>query len=116
MDRKTFKQWPVRCSCGFTGKVLAWSHELPPSCPTCSQPTELVELTSGKSAAITTDDIPGGMLVRHGTGMTHPDGSPKLYYSRTELKRAANENGWTISGDTPKPYRVNCSGKPNRNY
>lgn len=115
-NRKTLKEWPTVCPCGFKGKAWAWSHELPPVCPTCNQPAELDLPASNASAGIVTDDIPGGMLVRHGQGMINPDGSPKRYYSRTELRRAANENGWTIAGDTPKPYNVRWSGKPKRNY
>ena len=60
-------------------------------------------------AMIATDDIPGGLLVRH--AICHPDGTPKRYYSKTEIKRAANEAGYTIGGDTPRPYRVSWSGR-----
>lgn len=51
------------------------------------------------------DDIPGGYVVKH-LGPT-----PIKVYSKTELKRAANERGWTIDGDSPKPYRVQWSGR-----
>ena len=43
------------------------------------------------SAGVVTDDIPGGMFVRH--GICHEDGSPKKYYSRSEMARAAKEKG-----------------------
>lgn len=52
------------------------------------------------------DDIPGGFIVKHGVGL-----QGRKFYSKTELKRAANEHGWTIGGDTPKPYRVSWSGR-----
>lgn len=58
---------------------------------------------------IATDDFPGGYVVKH--GLVNPDGSPRTFYSKTELKRAANEMGYTIGGDTPRPYRVHWSGR-----
>ena len=61
--------------------------------------------------AVADDDIPGGYLVKHGRGLINADGSPKRYYSKTELRRACNEHNWTIGGDTPKPYKVQWSGK-----
>lgn len=54
------------------------------------------------------DDIPGGLEVKH--GLCNPDGSPRKFYSKTEIRRAANEAGLTMGNDTPKPYRVNWSG------
>lgn len=68
--------------------------------------------TSGQSAGVITDEIPGGIEIRH--GICNPDGTPKRYYSKTEIKRAANERGYTIAGDTPKPYNVGWSGKQKR--
>jgi hypothetical protein len=44
------------------------------------------------------------MLVPH--AICNPDGSPKRYDSKTDIKRALNRAGYTIAGDTPKPYRV----------
>ena len=58
---------------------------------------------------VATDDIPGGIQIRH--GLVNPDGSPRTFYSKTEIRRAANEAGLTIAGDTPRPYRVHWSGR-----
>lgn len=55
----------------------------------------------GQSSMIATDDIPGGMLVHH--GICNEDGSPKRYYSKSEIKKAAFEKNLFIVGDTPKP-------------
>lgn len=66
----------------------------------------------GQSAGVITDEIPGGIEIRH--GLCNPDGTPKRYYSKTEIKRAANERGYTIAGDTPKPYNVQWSGRQKR--
>lgn len=44
-------------------------------------------------------------------GVCHPDGTPRKFYSRTELYRALNEANLKIAGDTPgKPYKVRWSG------
>ena len=58
------------------------------------------------------DDIPGGILIRH--GICNADGTPKKYYSKTEIRRAADEKGYTIGDDTPKPYKINWSGRTTR--
>lgn len=113
--RKTYRAWPVYCSCGFEGKLWGWSTDRLP-CPSCELPLLPLEARASVSAAIVTDDIPGGLEIRHGKGMINEDGSPKRYYSRTELRRACNENGWTVAGDTPKPYRIAWSGQVKKNY
>lgn len=114
--RKTYREWAVMCQCGFKGGVWGWSNELPLPCPTCQNPTESQYVSASVSPAVVGDDIPGGLEIKHGKGLINEDGTPKRYYSRTELRRACNENGWTIGGDTPKPYRVNWSGRTKRNY
>jgi hypothetical protein len=111
----TFKEWPVKCvTCLFNGKVLDWDYNLPTlECPTCkTRSAVLVMETRGESAGIATDEIPGGIEIKH--GLCNPDGTPRRYYSKTEIKRAANERGYTIGGDTPKPYNVGWSGKQRR--
>ena len=67
---------------------------------------------SRSSPGVVGDDIPGGILIKH--AVCNPDGSPRRFYSKSDIKRAANEVGYTITGDTPKPYRVSWSGKQNR--
>lgn len=51
------------------------------------------------------DDIPGGIWIRHF------ENEPMKFYSKTEIKRAANERGLTWGDDTPKPYKVQWSGR-----
>ena len=51
------------------------------------------------------DDLPGGEFIRHLTP------KPKKFYSKTEIKRYCNEHGWVFGDDSPKPYRVQWSGK-----
>ncbi len=67
---------------------------------------------AGQSCGIITDEIPGGIEIKH--GICNPDGTPKRYYSKTEIRRAANERGYTISGDTPRPYKVAWNGRQRR--
>jgi hypothetical protein len=56
------------------------------------------------------DDIPGGIEIKH--GICNPDGTPRRYHSKTEIRRAANEKGLKLAEDTPgKPYKVHWSGK-----
>lgn len=53
------------------------------------------------------DDIPGGVVIQHGAGL-----AGRKFYSKTEIKRAANEHGWVRTGDTPgRPYKVSWSGR-----
>lgn len=110
----TFKEWPMRCDeCSYEGKAFGWDTEFPLTCPSCSgTSTFLTYEQRGSSAGISTDEIPGGVEIKH--GICNADGTPKRYYSKTEIKRAANEAGYTIAGDTPKPYRVSWSGKQKR--
>lgn len=111
----TFKEYPFKCSaCEHEFKTLRWDYEPFPKCPSCdtADVTYLNYGQVGTSAGISTDDIPGGVEIKH--ALCNPDGTPKRYYSKTEIKRAANERGYTLSGDTPKPYNVRWSGKQNR--
>lgn len=69
-------------------------------CSTCyvlikPQPTRF-----GQASMIATDSIPGGYYVKH--GLCNPDGSPKRFDSKSDIKEAAYESGWTIGGETPK--------------
>lgn len=78
-----------------------------PACPTCGEQTSILWT---QTAAVHGDELPVGYAAKH--GVCHPDGTPRRFDSMTELKRALNEKGLVISGDTPgKPYRVNWSGR-----
>jgi hypothetical protein len=114
----TFKEWSSTCrntECGFKGRILGWDYDLPLDCPKCGEPTELLHEIFNTAHGIATDDIPGGLAVRH--GVCHDDGSPRMFYSKTDLKRALNEKGLCIVGDTPgRPYKVTWSGKVDTNY
>jgi len=88
--------------------VVHSAKEPHPNCPECGSVTETLWRTF--NAGIGGDDIPGGIEIRH--GICNPDGSPRRFYSKTEIRRAANEKGLVLSGDTPgKPYKVHWSGR-----
>lgn len=63
------------------------------SFPFCPHPQANLEVIG--------DDIPGGIIIRHGA--CWPDGTPRKFYSKSAIKQAAYEAGWTRHGDTPKP-------------
>lgn len=50
-----------------------------------------------KSALVVGDDIPGGILIKH--GVCNEDGTPRRFYSKSEIRRAAKEKGLTWGGD-----------------
>jgi len=105
-----FKEWKTECpGCSQKGTVFGWTYDMPFYCKFCGTALSIDDGRASQTVMISTDDIPGGLEVRH--GICNPDGSPKRYYSKTEIKRAANEKGVTILGDTPKPYKVSWSGK-----
>lgn len=57
--------------------------------------------------AVIGDDIPGGVDIRH--GICHPDGTPRRFYSRTDIRKAAKAAGLEWGHDTnrhvPNPKR-----------
>lgn len=99
----TMKKRNYKCENDHKLTEIRWGRDPLPVCSECN--LEMVEFwpESGQSAMINTDDIPGGLEIRH--GICNPDGSPRKYYSKSEIRKAANESGWTISGETPKPVQ-----------
>lgn len=49
---------------------------------------------------VISDDIPGGYLVKN--GICWPDGTPRKFYSKSEIRKTAHAAGLTIGGETPK--------------
>jgi hypothetical protein len=96
----TFKQWVRGCSCGFRGLVFGWDYDMPLACPTCGQPTHDATERTGAAPGVIPDGIPGGIEIRH--GLCNDDGTPRRYYSKTEIRREALHRGMVISGETPK--------------
>ncbi|HYE17082.1 MAG TPA: hypothetical protein VEA69_01440 [Tepidisphaeraceae bacterium] len=55
------------------------------------------------------DEIPGGLTIEH--GLCNEDGTPRTYYSHSEIKRACEDKGWmrwtdVYSEDKTKDARV----------
>ena len=80
---------------------IRWGRDPLPFCSTCQ--SEMYETFGevNQSSMISTDDIPGGLEIRH--AICNPDGTPRKYYSKSEIRKAAAEAGYTIHGETPKP-------------
>ena len=102
--------WHLECSsCGLDAAVLCWDYEVSQKkCSSCGGQLEHVILKFGKAPGVIGDEL-NNYSARH--GVCHPDGTPRKFNSKTELKQALNEAGLTIHGDTPKPYHVQWSGK-----
>lgn len=68
-----------------------------PACPQCAATGTHVQtirlLLPTTVPTVIGDDIPGGVDIRH--GLCHPDGTPKRFYSHTEIRKAAQEAGLT---------------------
>lgn len=73
-------------------------------CDRCFQPLEhgehgvyLCPLEARRTAPIVRpDSIPGGLVIEH--GLCHEDGSPRTYYSQSEITRECEKRGlvrWT---------------------
>ena len=96
----SMKKRNYKCANEHTLTEIRWGRDSLPICPECSQ--EMQEFYPySETLMIATDDIPGGIEIRH--GVCNPDGSPRKFYSKSEIRKAANEAGLTISGETPKP-------------
>ena len=66
------------------------SHEDVP-CKTCGKTAKRVIL--GGSANVIGDDIPGGIWMEH--GVCNEDGTPRKYYSKSEIAKEAKRRGLT---------------------
>lgn len=59
-----------------------------PPCPECGGATVTLWRTS---ATVVADDLPGGVEIKH--GLCHEDGSPRTFYSKSEIRREAARRG-----------------------
>lgn len=62
----------------------------PVPCLKCGEPTRRTLLT-GRMANVISDEIPGGIEIRH--GLCNEDGSPRRYYSKSEIAKEAAKRG-----------------------
>jgi endogenous inhibitor of DNA gyrase (YacG/DUF329 family) len=59
-------------------------------CEVCHQRT-VDRVWLGGAPAVHGDEIPGGVWIRH--GICHEDGSPRKYYTKSEMARVAKARG-----------------------
>ena len=92
-----FTTWSLVCTkCEKRFKSLQWDYE-----PfVCECGGHAVTETPLHSHGVVPDSIPGGLLVPH--AICNADGTPKRYYSRTDIDRALAEKGYCRLGETPK--------------
>lgn len=79
------------------------------SYPECVCGARMEWLPRAGNQQVVPDDIPGGVLIEH--GLCNPDGTPKRYYSRSEIRLACAVKGlipWTdvYTEDRTKDARV----------
>ena len=119
MERIHMRTWNLWCRvCEVKKPTLCWNYDLErQKCDVCNEVLEFYperDLTYA-CAGIIGDEIPGGLEIKH--GLCNPDGSPRKYYSKTEIYQEANKRNLKLMGDTPgKPYKVNWDGKRVRRY
>lgn len=85
------------CEDGHIQQNVLVESDTNPSCVECGKSTDTY--WSG-TYMVNSDDLPGGLEIKH--GICNPDGTPRKYYSKSEIRKAAAEAGWTIFGETPK--------------
>ena len=59
--------------------------------PTCGCGTQTVWLPKAGTGAVDQDSIEGGVMIAH--GICNPDGSPKRYDSKSEIRKALKAAG-----------------------
>lgn len=84
-------------NCGTYTTKLKFHKEKSGWCPACFYADEV---PIGQSSMIATDEIPGGIEIRH--GICNDDGTPKRFYSKSAIERAAYEAGYIVGDNTPK--------------
>ncbi len=90
MPRFTFKEHRLWCgSCKERATYLFWTHEATPPCRTCGGALEEFYGQNRKGPCIIGDEID----VTITNGVCHPDGTPRRFRSRSELRLAEKMAG-----------------------
>lgn len=82
-----------RCPACEAVMIDCWEPIMAPDvpCKECGKPTERTWFTH--PASVIADEIPGGVEIRH--GLCNEDGSPRRYYSKSEIAAEAKRRGLT---------------------
>lgn len=84
-------------------------------CAKCGSPSS--RIWTGKAPGVKADEIPGGVWIKH--GLCNEDGSPRKYYSHSEMAEEAKRRGVvnvvehvTEPGTDKNPHTVKWTGSP----
>lgn len=85
--------YDLRCDmCGHTDyDVYEAINANREHCGHCDEGGVMQRVILPTRRAIITDEIPGGVEIKH--GLCNPDGSPRRYYSKSEIAREAAKRG-----------------------
>lgn len=77
----------------------------------CEQPMERL-FVAQRTGGVIQDSIEGGIEIKH--GICNPDGTPRKYYSKTEIRKAAKAAGfdWGYDRNEHVPVRGTDKGIP----
>lgn len=115
------KRYDQKClSCSWAAETWAEPHENP-SCPDCGAATDRDWGASRQAHGVKQDSIEGGVWIRH--GICNPDGSPRKYYSHTEMKMEAAKRGLInlvehvpLKGSDKSPHTTKWTATDTTNY
>ncbi len=110
----------VACEQGHEAMDVWADPQALPACATCGGAT--TRIYKMKASAVIGDDIPGGLLVPH--GICWPDGTPRRFYSHSEIDHALKESGtWgrqiqhvPVKGTDKSPHTVRWVATDTTNY
>lgn len=99
VERSVFKEFGFVCgACERRQRRLQWDYDPAPTC--CDAPMHVDATRFGEAAAVLGDEI--DIVIKHGP--VNPDGSPRRYRSRAELRAEEIRTGWTKMGETPNTH------------
>ena len=113
----TFKARKLACpKCGVRIEKLLWDSEPLPACPVCLVPYEIESLGFfAKAHTVIGDEI--DITVEH--GICNPDGTPKRYTSKSDMRAAERALGLTnqvrhvgMPGSDKSPHTTRFAAPP----
>jgi hypothetical protein len=88
----TFKARPVVCPAhpDTVQKPLLWDYDPIPACPECGGPMESASSRPNRAHTVIGDEC--DVWIQH--GLCNPDGTPRRYTSKSEIRQAEKALGW----------------------